>query len=197
MKLVTRRRADVSSTTEPDAALLARVASGDASALGAAFDRYHRDVYAFLARVRGASCDLDDLVQTTFLALPLAAQRFEAQGSARAFILGVALQHSRRERRKLFRRWTLWQSNTHEIEAPVAAPDPEQHAVDRESIKRFEKALAGLPEAQRETFVLVEIEGLKGDEAARALDVPVNTVWTRLHHARAALRASLRTEGAR
>jgi RNA polymerase sigma-70 factor (ECF subfamily) len=46
-----------------------------------------------------------------------------------------------------------------------------------------------LPEQQREVFVLYEVEGLSGVEIAAALDVPLNTVWTRLHRARPAFRA--------
>jgi len=38
---------------------------------------------------------------------------------------------------------------------------------------------------KREVFALFELEGLSGDEIAERLGCPVNTVWTRLHHARA------------
>jgi DNA-directed RNA polymerase specialized sigma24 family protein len=38
---------------------------------------------------------------------------------------------------------------------------------------------------------------MKGDEVAAALGVPLNTVWTRLHHARNTLRATLAARGAR
>ena len=41
-----------------------------------------------------------------------------------------------------------------------------------------------MAEARRTAFVLFEIEGLSGDEIARIQDIPLNTVWTRLHHAR-------------
>lgn len=182
---------------DPEAALLRRVADGDTAALGAAFDRYHREVYAFLARIQRGRDDLDDLVQTTFLALPAAAASYDGRGSVRAFLLGVALQHARRERRRLFRRFALWTARSEDVDRPAASPDPEQACVDRDALRRFERALASLPEAQRVTFVLVEVEGLKGDEAARALGVPVNTVWTRLHHARIALRSALRPAGER
>lgn len=39
-------------------------------------------------------------------------------------------------------------------------------------------------EERRSAFVFFEIEGLTGDEIARIQNVPVNTVWTRLYHAR-------------
>ena len=41
-----------------------------------------------------------------------------------------------------------------------------------------------MAEARRTAFVLFEIEGLSGDEIARIQSIPLNTVWTRLHHAR-------------
>jgi RNA polymerase sigma-70 factor (ECF subfamily) len=37
---------------------------------------------------------------------------------------------------------------------------------------------------KREVFALFELEGLSGDEISERIGVPVNTVWTRLHHAR-------------
>ena len=45
-----------------------------------------------------------------------------------------------------------------------------------------------------EVLVLFEIEGYSGDEIARLLEIPVATVWTRLHHARKALLAQLQRE---
>jgi RNA polymerase sigma-70 factor (ECF subfamily) len=182
---------------EDDGVLLQRVAAGDVNALGVAFDRFHRDVYAVLARLRGTRLDLDDLVQTTFLALPRAARNYDPDASARAFVIGVAIQHARRERRSLVRRWRLWQARTHEVDLPEAGVDPERHASDREDFSAMESALAKLPVAQREVIILHEVQGMKGEEVASALGVPVNTIWTRLHHARNALRASLDARGAR
>jgi RNA polymerase sigma-70 factor (ECF subfamily) len=45
--------------------------------------------------------------------------------------------------------------------------------------------------------LLVDGEGMKGEEAAKALGVPLNTVWTRLHYARKDLREALAREAAR
>jgi RNA polymerase sigma-70 factor (ECF subfamily) len=42
--------------------------------------------------------------------------------------------------------------------------------------------------------VMVVLEGITGEDAARALGVPVGTVWTRLHHARVELRRALAKE---
>jgi RNA polymerase sigma-70 factor (ECF subfamily) len=63
-----------------------------------------------------------------------------------------------------------------------------------ETERRFARAFAGLSAKRREAFVLVTLEGLSGEEAAQALGVPVNTIWTRLHHARLELRAAIDEE---
>ncbi len=174
-----------------DAVLLGRVAEGDAIALGALFDRHHRVVYAVLARLRCSNAQIDDLVQEAFLALPKAARRYDPTNSARGFILGVAVTLARQERRNLLRRWRLWQSREHWIDEPARDHDPEQRLGQRQAHEAFERALRTLSHAHREVVILHEVEGLKGDEIARILDVPVNTVWTRLHHARNALRDAL------
>src|SRR5262249_25457448 len=68
---------------------------------------------------------------------------------------------------------------------------PEDAAHGARELARFERALAELSEAKRVVFLLVEREGMSGEDVARALDVPVNTVWSRLHHARGELRSAL------
>ena len=63
-----------------------------------------------------------------------------------------------------------------------------------EDLLRFQRALDRLSLAKRVTVVLSDVEGFSGPEIAEALEVPVGTVWTRLHHARAALRLALAKE---
>lgn len=182
---------------DDDAAVLERVGRGDAAALGVAFDRWHGDVFALLVRLRGSRWAVEDLVQETFVALPAAARNFTAGHSPRAFVMGVALHLARRERRKVARRLALWRAHGQGLDELVTHADPERDAEARQSLARVSRALGSLPEAQREAVVLVELEGLSGDEAAAAMGVPVNTVWTRLHYARAALRDAVKKGGDR
>ena len=48
----------------------------------------------------------------------------------------------------------------------------------------MEGVLERMSPKKREVFALFELEGLSGEEIAARIGVPVNTVWTRLHHAR-------------
>ena len=68
---------------------------------------------------------------------------------------------------------------------------PEDDASTTEEVAAFERALAHLSEDKRVVFLLSEAEGLSGEDIASALGIPIATVWTRLHYARAALRAEL------
>ena len=58
-------------------------------------------------------------------------------------------------------------------------------ALERKEDRRILHAmLSKMREERRSAFVLFEIEGLSGEEIARIQSVPINTVWTRLYHAR-------------
>jgi RNA polymerase sigma-70 factor (ECF subfamily) len=172
-----------------DAELIAKIASGELGALGALYDRYHDDVRRFAARATATSADVDDVVHDTFLTLARVSARYDGRPNARPFLLGVAAQLIRRRRRSLAR---LSRALRDFAFAPVFAhPTPEQEVGRSEERARFDAALAKMSDDKRLVFVLFEREGLSGDEIARALEIPVNTVWTRLHHARAALRKAL------
>ena len=56
--------------------------------------------------------------------------------------------------------------------------------------------VASLSDACREVFVLYELERMEGSEIAEILEIPLNTVWSRLRLARTAFReAWLRNAG--
>lgn len=174
-----------------DADLMAQVAGGQLEALGELFDRHEPEVRRYLYRLGALPGDIDDLVQVTFLEVLRAAVRFDPHQSARAWLLGVATFMLRRQRRSLGRslsRLALWRRFATREASPATPLD----VLEQEELaRRLEAALAGLSQKKREVFVLVTLEGLSGDEAAHALGIPVNTLWTRLHHARRELRTSL------
>ena len=55
-------------------------------------------------------------------------------------------------------------------------------------LRELDSALALLPEEQREVILLVGLEGVRYDEAATILDVPIGTVRSRLFRGRESLR---------
>ena len=81
---------------------------------------------------------------------------------------------------------------------PDSGVDAMRAAERREDLELFDEALEALDLDQRAVFVLFEINNESCDEIARALEVPLGTVHSRLHAARAAFKkahARLSKEG--
>jgi RNA polymerase sigma factor (sigma-70 family) len=174
----------------PDCDLLGRIAAGDLSSLGVLFDRYARDLRRFIERLGVPPGDVDDLVQASFLVVVDAARGFHGEHSARPWLFSLAANVVRRHRRSARRsvaRLTAWARQQYEH----AVPTPGDSFELREGSARFAQALSRLSPKKREAFVMVVMEGLSAEATAEALGVPIGTVWTRLHHARRALRGCL------
>jgi RNA polymerase sigma-70 factor (ECF subfamily) len=176
-----------------DRDLVASVAAGDLEGLGELFDRHAPDLRRYFARLGAPAGDVDDLIQATFLEVVRAAPRFDAAHPVRAWLFGVATWMWRRHRRSLGRtatRLAAWAG----LSKGRYAPSPDEIFEGDEASRRFQRAFEGLSAKKREVFTLVTLEGFSGEEAARTLGVPINTIWTRLHHARLELRQALEEE---
>lgn len=69
---------------------------------------------------------------------------------------------------------------------PLLARAPQQSK--RLELRDLERAFAKLPDTQRSVILLVGLEGMRYDEVAAVLDVPVGTIRSRLSRGREALR---------
>jgi RNA polymerase sigma-70 factor (ECF subfamily) len=177
-------------TAPSDGEMLAAIANGNLEALGLLFDKHGHGVRSFLVRMGVTASDADDLLQATFLEVVRAAGRFDPRFPARNWLLGIANAMLHRHRRSAHRAAARLLAAAGFAPASVP-PTPAEIFDGDEATHRLDRAFTRLSPKKREAFVLVTLEGLSGDEAAHVLGVPVNTVWTRLHHARAELRAAL------
>ncbi len=134
-----------------------------------------------LTRDGGAA---DDLVQEALLRAYERASTYRPGHSLRSWLLSILhnlfIDQKRRETSEQRRNAKLTQLN----DGLVAQGGQEQAIYLREIADRF----AGLPEEHRAVLSLIGVQGLSYQEAAVALGVPVGTVMSRLHRARAALR---------
>jgi RNA polymerase sigma-70 factor (ECF subfamily) len=67
-------------------------------------------------------------------------------------------------------------------------PEPVERLIADEERRALEQAMAGLSERQRGAIALFHMEGLSGEEAAKAMDLSAKTFESLLARARAALR---------
>ena len=177
------------SETSADPELMRRLANGELGALGELYDRYHAPLRRFIARATRDAEDVDDLLHATFLAAAKSAERYEGRACARPWLIGISVQLLRRRRQKFARLLAVLATLRGTSET---SRDPRRTLQSRTDLER---ALARLSEAKRLTLLMAEVEGLSCAEIAEALQVPIGTVWTRLHAARRDLRQALSIEG--
>ncbi|GAA2871586.1 sigma-70 family RNA polymerase sigma factor [Streptosporangium fragile] len=169
----TRARAD-------DARVLARIARGDTRALTELYERYAGPLFAFLYRLAGDRGTAEEILQDTLLAVWRSADTYQGRSAVSTWLFGVARRQAHNRLRAVPPPLTAEPSDRADL-----APGPEELATGGD---RVQKALARLPLAQREVVVLAFLDDLDHRQIAEVLGVPVGTVKSRLHHARATLR---------
>ena len=144
---------------------------------------YFHSVSRWVRAFGGLSADVDDLTQEVFLVVERRMDSFQG-GNLAAWLYGIVRRTVRDHRRKAwFRRW-LSGADPEAADAGAETPDPGVSFERREAQRLVAIILQEMSAVRRSTFVLFEIEGYSGEEIAQLEGVPVNTVYTRLHHAR-------------
>jgi RNA polymerase sigma factor (sigma-70 family) len=154
------------------------------------FDRHAPAIHRYLARRVGQAAD--DLLAETFLAAFGKRRGYDpGYRDARPWLYGIATNLVGQHRREEIRRYRLRAA----AGPPMDLPDYAERivaSVTAQSIRsQLAEALAGIPGGDRDVLLLVAWEDLSYDEVARALAIPVGTVRSRLHRARARMRQSL------
>jgi RNA polymerase sigma-70 factor (ECF subfamily) len=179
----------------PDAALLSAVATGDNAALEELFQRHGDAVHRILSRLRTIDRrDLDDVVQTTFLEVQRSCARYDGRATVATWIIGIAMNVARHHTRGEVRRRAAV-SAIAEMPVTAVAARPDEEAAHRQLLERLAAAFDDLPHDLRTAFTLCDLEGMRGVDVARILQIPEGTLWRRLHDARARLRDRIDREG--
>ncbi len=176
-----------------DATLVERSRNGDLEAFNQIVRRYQLRVYNLAARILGDRTAAEDVAQDTFVSAYKALARFRG-GSLRAWLLRIASNLCYDRLRSAKRRPEQSLDEAMEspgFHVPSRDPSPEQQAISRELHDHVQRAILGLPFDQRNTIMLVDVQGLSYEEAAEAMDVSMGTVKSRLSRARAAVRDAL------
>jgi RNA polymerase sigma factor (sigma-70 family) len=156
------------------------------------FDRHAPHIYRYLARRTGHQA-ADDLVAETFLAAFAKRDRYDlSHPDARPWLYGIATNLVGQHRRDELRQYRITQA------AAAAGPEDPGHAdkvaadVTAQAMRTLlAAALAALPAGDRDVLLLIAWEQLTYQEVSRALGIPVGTVQSRLHRARAKVRQVL------
>jgi RNA polymerase sigma-70 factor (ECF subfamily) len=148
------------------------------------YERCFDDVVKWLYALGMPGSETEDLAQEIFLVVRRKLDRFDGGNLAGWLYRITQLTVRDHRRRAWFKNLTQRRRDVDLAQTEQTTPGPEVRYLDAENRRRFQALVAAMSEKLRTTFVLFEIEGYSGEEIARIHDVPLGTVWTRLHLAR-------------
>lgn len=166
--------------TLTDEALMLEFQAGSRAAFEELYSRYHGRLYGFFRRRLNGDQRAEDLTQDTFVALIRAVEHYERRALLRTYLYGIAMNLLLAERRKRAKDGPALEEIT----------EPSAHA-DSDAVLWIRQALQKLDESERDILMLREYEQLSYAEIGALLELPVNTVRSRLFRARMALRKQL------
>lgn len=171
---------------------LRRHLAGDREAFGELLARHRGRMWAVALRTTGNAEDAADALQDAALSAFRAAAGFRHDSAVGTWLYRITVNASLDRLRRAAARPTVHYPDP---ESPVwreATADPTDMAEQRELRLVLEQALAQLPVDQRAAVVLVDVQGLPVEEAARVLQVPSGTVKSRCARGRGKLAGILR-----
>lgn len=170
-----------------DSEHMARLAAGDATALRHLYEKHGRALLRFSAAMCRSRQVAEDLVHDTFVALLREPFSFDpALGSVYGYLCGV-LRHRVSRHFRQQKRWVALDADDERAEPRAEAPGAADEIARTELTAAFRRAMLDLPLQHREIIALCDLEELPYAAVADILRVPIGTVRSRLHRARALL----------
>jgi RNA polymerase sigma-70 factor (ECF subfamily) len=164
------------------------------------FREYAPRIYNLARRMLGSDSDAEDVTQDVLVQVVRNLDKFRGESALSTWLHRITVNAALSYRQKLAR------GEEHRSHEPVEAfveeehpgpavrrwsVGPEEQALNRELHGLIEAAIARLPVAYRDIFVLADVEGLPNAEIADLLDLSVSAVKNRLHRARLLMRKAL------
>lgn len=185
---------DDSLTPCSDEELLASLRSGEREALGLLLRRYEGELFGYLRRYLGQADLAEDVFQNTFLQVFLKIDQYEVGRPARPWLYAIATNQAIDALRRQGRRQSIsleqarvdaaqqdWGQLLDVLEE--RGPGPLDQAQEQERRQLVRDSVDQLPDFLRQVLILIYYQGLKYQDAAEILAIPVGTVKSRLHAA--------------
>ena len=164
---------------------LSELSRGDVEALGAVYDAYARQLYAYARSLGSSEASAEDILQEVFLRLLRRAPKCSRIKSLAAYLFAMTRREFYRWGRRLLRR--------REIEPHDSAALFECAAQNSsvELVESLEEAISRLPRFQREVVMMKVFGGLTFEEIAEVMETSVNTAASRYRYAKEKLKKVL------
>jgi RNA polymerase sigma-70 factor, ECF subfamily len=175
---------------DADTIVIARVLAGDTEAFEPLMRRHNRRVFRAARAILRNDDEAEDAMQEAYVSAFAHLAAFDGRAKFSTWLVKIAVHEALRRRRR-GDRFAPFDEADFEEKPMATTKSPEAAANDAELRVLIEHAVDALPVAFRTVFVLRAVEELTVSETAAALDIPEETVRTRLHRARGLLREGL------
>jgi RNA polymerase sigma-70 factor (ECF subfamily) len=151
------------------------------------FDDVYREWYAHVVRwahaLGGPRSDLDDVAQEVFLVVQRKLENFDG-ANVGAWLFTITQRTVSDQRRRAWFKKLFMKRDSDALDRLRAVGDPDSELLRKQQRETLYRILDRISEKRRTVFVLFEVEEYSGEQIAELLEIPLATVWTRLHHAR-------------
>ena len=172
---------------DDEAELLRRVAHKDRGAFELLYRSYYRRLTRFLEQLTRKPALIDEILDDTMLVVWQKAETFTGNSRVSTWMFAIAY----RKAMKALKRERPLEELTQHAHEPVSSQSPETELLEREYRLALKRLLGVLSVEQRAVVELTYYHGCSYKEIAAITGCPVNTVKTRMFHARRKLRALL------
>lgn len=155
------------------------------------YERYFDFVWASARRLGVETSAVDDVVQEIFIAIHSHLHSLQRPEALKSWIYGVTRRTVSNHHRAVRARGGRGMTAIEDDQFASAQPTPFEITQKNSDLQLLAELLEKLDEPKREVFALVELEEMTVPEVADALDIPVNTAYSRLRAARIAFEAAL------
>lgn len=175
--------------TGDDAHLVDRVRRGDPRAFEELVIAYQHRVFGVALRMLRNRAEAEEVAQEVFLRVHRALDDFRGEAKLSTWLYAIASRLCLNRLASGERR--MAREGEEVLDRLAADADPAAHVERGELEAALQRAIDELPEERRIVVVLRDLEGLAYEEIAAALELPLNTVRSRLHRARMDLKEKL------
>ena len=179
-------------TPSSDAELVAAARAGSPEAIEALLEKYQQRIFSFGLRMCGDAEDAKEVLQDTLLAAARNVGDFRGGSSLSTWLYTIARSFCIKRRRRA-KHAPVEELSLDEVGTglPAAGPAPDEIASQHEVKRALAGVIESLDPESREVLVLRDVEGLTAPEVAAITETSVDAVKSRLHRARASVRALL------
>jgi RNA polymerase sigma-70 factor, ECF subfamily len=174
-----------------DEEVVARVVEGQVGLFEILMRRYNQRVFRVVRGILGDDAEAEDVTQEAYVNAFHSLASFRSESLFSTWLTRIAVHEATARLRRRRRLVAVGEGGGPDRADGDAMANPHRALENRELRLALEGAVDALPESLRTVFVLREVEGLSGEEAAQALGISPENARVRLHRAKATLRRNL------